>query len=565
MRRRNMQTRFLFVLLAGAIAPFPASVAQAVGTPDARHPLVLVGGDTLTIADLDAEINATLTAAPGPHEVPAIDPDAALRRLTQNRLLEQEGYRIGANEAKAVQNQVHELIRSGSVKALMDSVSAPPPGTDPGKPDSPLGQTNTMRRYSHILVPDEALARTLRDSLAAGVPFADLARRHSTDPNAALGGDLGWAAENAYVEEFETAARKLEPNQVAGPVKTKFGWHLVTLTDVRTDTLKSETMAKAYTESLERERRTDAVRKYVAALRTKYGVVVNDTLLAGLDYASKDPGLLKRLESNEAVLAVLPTGRLTVSGLTRKIRFQYFHGLADHPDADAIRNGMFDEWVTEALLTHEAHVLGMDRNPGLLRAAKQEERRLVRGEVLNGILNFEFKPADAEVRAYYREHQRELTPAPRVKVRSVLITEEEAARRFRQQLDGGAAFNWLVQRTPEIKEGPPPIPADWIEPEKLGMKDAALTERVALGPLSATNGWVVGEIEAVEKVEVPPLDKCRDKVIRMMRGVRSRKAIEDALATLEAGTPITTLAGAREAVADRVGQWRAAATAGGQP
>jgi peptidyl-prolyl cis-trans isomerase C len=565
MNPRNMQARFRLVLLAGAISGFAASAAPAAGVPDVQRPLVLVGGDTLTIADLDAEISAALAAGQGPRQVPEIDPAAALKRLTQNRLLEQEGYRIGAHEAKTVQIQVRELVRSGSVKALMDSVSAPPAGTDPGQPDSLLGRTNTMRRYSHILVPDEALARTLRDSLSAGVPFADLARRHSTDANAALGGDLGWAAENAYVDEFEAAARKLERNQVAGPVRTKFGWHLVTLTDTRTDTLRSETMAKAYRESRERQRRTDAVRKYVASLRTKYGVVVNDTLLASLDYGSKDPGVLKRLESNDAVLTLLPTGRLTVAGLTRKIRFQYFHGLADHPDAAAIRNGMFDEWLSEALLTHEAHALGMDRAPVLLRAATREERRLVREEVLTGVLKLEFKPTDAEVHAYYGEHRKELTPAPRVKVQSVLITEEEAARRFRRQLDGGAAFKWLVERTPEVKEGSPPIPQDWIEPEKLGMKDAALTERVALGPLSVANGWVVAEIEAVEKVEVPPLDKCRDKVLRMMRGERNRRAIDDAIATLEAGTSITIVDGARDAVADRIGQWRAAVAAGGQP
>lgn len=553
------------VSLAGAVVLFLASGALAAGASEARRPLALVGGDTLTIADLDAEIEATFAAGQAPGQLRSIDPDAALKRLTQDRLLEQEGYRIGAQEAATVQNQVRELIRARSVRALMDSISAPPPGTDPAKADGLVGRTNSMRRYSHILVPDEKLALTLRDSLTAGVQFADLARRHSTDPNAAQGGDLGWAAENAYVEEFEAAARKLVRNQTAGPVKTKFGWHLVTLTDARIDTMKSESMAKTVAEARERRRRTEAVRTYVASLKTKYGVTVNDTLLAGLDYASKDSAIQKRLESSDAVLAVLPTGRLTISGLTRKIRFQYFHGLADHPDAAAIRNGMFDEWVTEGLLTHEAQDLGLDRDPGLLGEAERDERRLLREEVLKTILGFEFKPTDAEVSAYYAEHRAELIAAPRVKVQSVLIADEEAAKRFRQQLDAGAEFRWLVQRTPEVKEGSPPVPTDWIEPEKVGMKGTPLTQGLAVGPLALENGWVVGEVAAIEKVEVPPLDKCREKVLRMMRGVRNRKAIEDALATLASGTGITILDGARTAVADRIERWHTAVAAGGKP
>lgn len=565
MRVRNVQTRLLFVLPVGALVSLFVSGAHAAGTLEARRPLAVVGGDTLTTADLDAAISATLAAGQGPREVPALDPDAALKRLIQDRLLEQEGYRTGAQEEATVKNQVRELIRSRGVKALMDSISAPPPGTDPAKADSLLGRINSMRRYSHILLPDEELALKLRDSLAAGVPFADLARRHSTDTNAAQGGDLGWAAESAYVEEFEAAARKLARSETSGPVKTKFGWHLVTLTDARLDTMKSESMAKSIAESRERQRRTAAVRAYVASLKSRYGVTVNDTLLAGLDYASKDAGVQKRLEASDEVLTLLPTGRLTVSGLTRRIRFRYFHGLAERPEAATIRNGMFDEWVTEALLTHQAHLLGLDRRPGLLDEADREERRCLREEVLARILEFEFKPSEAEVRAHYEEHRKELITAPRVKVISVLITEEQAARSFRQQLDTGAAFTWLVQRTPEIKEGSPPIPVDWVDPEKLGMKDAPLTEGIAIGPLALDNGWAVGEIAAVEKAEVPPLDKCREKVLRMMRADRNRKAIEEAIATLESGTRITVLDGARTGVASRIDQWRTAAAAGGRP
>jgi hypothetical protein len=294
-------------------------------------------------------------------------------------------------------------------------------------------------------------------------------------------------------------------------------------------------------------------------------VTVNDSLLATLDFASKDAEVVANLNASKAVLAVLPTGRFTVAGLARRIRFQYFHGLEDHPDAAAIRNKLFDEWVTEALLTYESHRLGMDDTPAIRRAAKWEEGRLMREQVLKGILDFPFKPTDPEINAFYEAHRSELTPAPRVKLQSLVLADEAAARRFREQLDTGSAFNWLVERTPEAKAGPPPIPSDWIDPEKLELEGRPVQVGVAIGPAQMQKGWVVGQITAIEQVSVPPLADCRDKVLRMMRGNANRDAILKSVAALEQATPIKILDGAQAAVAARIEQWRTATNQGGKP
>ena len=92
-----------------------------------------------------------------------------------------------AQELPSVKNPVHDYVRTRAVKALMDSISAPPPGAVNPAASTLVGSTVTVRRYSHILVKDQTLAAALRDSLMRGVPFADLARRHSTDNNAAAG------------------------------------------------------------------------------------------------------------------------------------------------------------------------------------------------------------------------------------------------------------------------------------------------------------------------------------------------------------------------------------------
>jgi peptidyl-prolyl cis-trans isomerase C len=547
---------------AGSAVIVPAGAAEL---PESRLPLALVGPDTVTTADLDAELAATLAAAKGRPELAPLDAASVLKRLIQNRLLEQEGYRIEAGRTPLVQNQVRDLIRLQSVKALMDSVSAPAQGDSGGKSDPLLGMTSSMRRYSHILVKDEAQAHALRDSLARGAAFADLARRHSIDGTAALGGDLGWAPAGAYVDAFEAAGAALSMNQIAGPVQTPFGWHLITLTGARSDTLKSKEMADALLTAREKGRRTAAVEKYVDALKHKYGITVNDSLLSSLDYKSSDPAVQKKLQSSEEVLAALPTGRLTVRGLTRNIRFQYFHGLADRDDAPQIRDRMFAEWVTEALLSHEAHLLGFDRKPGILALGAREERRLVREEVLKDVLTFDFKPKEEEILSYYRAHLKDFTPMPRVKLASVLLSDEGAAQQFKEQVKGGAGFKWLAERTPGVVDSVAPFPADWVEAGTLGFRDAAPEEGTILGPLSLPKGWAVAQVIATEKTAPQPLDECRDRVTRSMRNERTHAVIEEAISRLESATRIRIEDGAEAAVAARIDRARASREEGGKP
>lgn len=78
---------------------------------------------------------------------------------------------------------------------------------------------------------EEALAKMdmLQKKLAEGVTFDQLAKDYSEGPSAPRGGDLGTFKTGDMVSEFETALSLLEPGQVSGIVKTRFGYHLVYL------------------------------------------------------------------------------------------------------------------------------------------------------------------------------------------------------------------------------------------------------------------------------------------------------------------------------------------------
>lgn len=86
---------------------------------------------------------------------------------------------------------------------------------------------------SHILVDSEEKAKALLVEIQSGKPFADVAKANSTDGSAAGGGDLGWFGLGAMVKPFEDAVVAAKVGEVAGPVQTDFGWHLILVTETR--------------------------------------------------------------------------------------------------------------------------------------------------------------------------------------------------------------------------------------------------------------------------------------------------------------------------------------------
>jgi peptidyl-prolyl cis-trans isomerase D len=89
---------------------------------------------------------------------------------------------------------------------------------------------------------DSASARTrlteLRNEIAGGAKFEDVAKRESADSASATnGGDLGKGVRGRFVPEFEKALAALKPGEISGPVLTPFGYHLVRLDSRAGDTV----------------------------------------------------------------------------------------------------------------------------------------------------------------------------------------------------------------------------------------------------------------------------------------------------------------------------------------
>ncbi len=91
-----------------------------------------------------------------------------------------------------------------------------------------VGHRGALRSASERSV-DEARDRAvaLLMELRAGADFAALARRHSEDGSAPVGGALGSLVRGQMVPSFEDAAFALAPGQISEVVRTPYGFHLI--------------------------------------------------------------------------------------------------------------------------------------------------------------------------------------------------------------------------------------------------------------------------------------------------------------------------------------------------
>jgi peptidyl-prolyl cis-trans isomerase C len=103
-----------------------------------------------------------------------------------------------------------------------------------------------------------------------GEDFAALAKEHSQCPSSAQGGDLGYFRRAQMVKPFEEAAFALEPGKVSDIVETRFGYHLIKVTDKKPETtLAYKDVKDGLEEYLKEDKARQEVHSYLEKLKEK--------------------------------------------------------------------------------------------------------------------------------------------------------------------------------------------------------------------------------------------------------------------------------------------------------
>jgi len=115
----------------------------------------------------------------------------------------------------------------------------------------------------------QRLAEFKREIEAGHATFESLARQFSEDGSAPQGGDLGWASPGNFVPEFEQAMNALPINGISDPIPSRFGVHLIQVTERRQAHVDMKQLREQARSALREQKYETAYQDWVKELRSK--------------------------------------------------------------------------------------------------------------------------------------------------------------------------------------------------------------------------------------------------------------------------------------------------------
>lgn len=213
------------------------TVRQGITIQDFEKSLQTRGG--LSLAEFNSQVKMAL----------------GIEKLLDSEFV-RSGQAITEEEAKKFyDDNITKFTRAEQVKASHILI-----GTT-GKDEA--GKTAAKAKAEDVLV-----------QVKGGADFAELAKTHSTCSSKQRGGDLGFFGKGQMVPEFSQAAFAQKPGEISDVVETKFGYHIIKVTDRKEAGVRSFEEEKSnIIKSLEGRKKQTFTQSYVETLKSKAKII----------------------------------------------------------------------------------------------------------------------------------------------------------------------------------------------------------------------------------------------------------------------------------------------------
>ncbi len=213
-----------------------APKAAAKGAAAAKDAVARVNGVAVPKARMEAMLQQQQARG-----TPVNDQTRAMMRdeLVNREIVAQEAAKTGLAKSAEVQTQLDIARQEILVGAYIRDWLRKHPVTDAEiqqEYERARDQTGDKEyKARHILLESEDQAKGMIADLKKGAKFDELATKNSKDTGTKeRGGDLDWNVPGAFDRQFSEAMVKLEKGKYTeAPVRTRFGFHVIQLDDVR--------------------------------------------------------------------------------------------------------------------------------------------------------------------------------------------------------------------------------------------------------------------------------------------------------------------------------------------
>ncbi|MFH1196202.1 MAG: peptidylprolyl isomerase [bacterium] len=349
-----------------------------------------------------------------------------LDELIYGRLLAEEGRKANIDTSELIQYKMKAFREKCLREEHYRAVIKPKIAVSEQEVEEVYLFTQEERRISHLFAPDKKSIDSLYNLLLSGRSFEELAGKTFKDTALAnSGGDLGWVNWDQLEYDFGMTAFRQPMNSYSAPVKTSFGYHILSVTDYKKKPLITRTeyeMARQRTKYLLEYKIGEKLSfEYIDSMLKKAAIVIYPEVLEFIDKAltnkfTRKPNQFNQMydlqlkddeveyvESNlwderNRVMATINGENYTVGD---------FIGAMNYIPYDIIYSnfrGTLSHAFRDFIITKEALSLGLDKNEDVF--AKQNIfgdyllQLPVRKKIIDGVqLN------DEEMRTYFEQNK----------------------------------------------------------------------------------------------------------------------------------------------------------------
>ena len=439
------QTVFVTVmcLLFGVLPGYAAEGKLPV--IDGKKAVATVNDEPITLEEFNRAIAASHAARPGAKTAGRIDYSKIINRIINTRLIVLEARNIGLDELTEIRKMVADSSRETLIKLLLEGYVK----------DIKPGQDEVEKIYQELVkewqissdrFKTEKLARNFEEKIKGGNNFEE-AVKNALDEGIAEEGEVGqYLKDENLSPQIAQVVSKMEIGSISPVVAIgEKGFIILRLEGERfPEEEDAEAMKRARQLVLSQERAT-AARDYYQDLRNKY-LKINEELIDGLDYESKEPGFDSLLKDKRVIAEISGEQPVTVGELTKGLKQKFFHGVERAIKAKEVNKKKYEVLegiVEERILLKEALKQNIDTSDEYKNKIKEYEISVVFGAFINKVIVPDIKLDQKELKAHYQENMEKYTFPEMVRIKEIVFERKSDAVSAVEKLGKGTDFDWL--------------------------------------------------------------------------------------------------------------------------
>lgn len=340
-----------------------------------------------------------------------------VKNYEEDMLLQAEAYNFSVDQESDVIRRIDEEKRNLLIKPngmLYDYVLKDTITVSDAELNALYDRMDREVKFAHILLPTKTMADSILRMIGSGVSFEKLASVYSIDVSTkGTGGNIRNAVTPGMLRyELDAVMFNLKINDIAGPIRSIHGYHVIRLNESRDHHRKpfeqSNNLLKKRIEELKSQRFMD---DYVRQLFPRYDVTLHDSLIDVIVDVYKRHEL-KRLDINDfpeeirkgCLVEYDGSQCWTVEDFVKRYndytQVSYFPLLANIDVADFI-----DRQLRKEIMYLHAVDLKLDKDPYYIERSQHIKDYMVLQSHKQRLMNIDFQLKEDELRAFYESHK----------------------------------------------------------------------------------------------------------------------------------------------------------------